>query len=411
MKVLYYDCFCGISGDMNLGALLDLGVDEDYLRQEISKLNLDTEYELHIKKDNKRGISGTRVDVVCHHNHEHHHNEAQTSHKSQNSHNNHEHRNLKDIENIIINSNLNDKVKNLSLAIFNKVAEAEAKVHGKPLYEVHFHEVGAVDSIIDIVGAAVCIEFLKVDKIMASSVQVGGGFVKCAHGIIPVPAPATVEILKNAPVKFGIVPFETTTPTGAAILAANVCTFTDHMTLSIEKVGYGIGHRELEIPNVLRIYLGYQDRDEAREEQYILETNIDDMNPELYGYIEEKLFAQGALDVFKSAITMKKGRAATKLSVLVKEIHEKSVVDVIFRETTSIGVRKYKVEKIMLPRDFIKINTKYGSVNVKNAYYQGEKVKYKPEFEDCKRIAIERNIPIAKVYQEVHKIMEADNNC
>ncbi|RYD01696.1 hypothetical protein N752_29410 [Desulforamulus aquiferis] len=416
MKVLYYDCFCGISGDMNLGALLDLGVDEDYLRQEISKLNLDTDYELHIKKDNKRGISGTRVDVVCHHNHEHHHhnhhhNEAQTSHKSQNSHNNHEHRNLKDIENIIINSNLNDKVKNLSLAIFNRVAEAEAKVHGKPLYEVHFHEVGAVDSIIDIVGAAVCIEFLKVDKIMASSVQVGGGFVKCAHGIIPVPAPATVEILKNAPVKFGIVPFETTTPTGAAILAANVGTFTDHMTLSIEKVGYGIGHRELEIPNVLRIYLGYQDRDEAREEQYILETNIDDMNPELYGYIEEKLFAQGALDVFKSAITMKKGRAATKLSVLVKEIHEKSVVDVIFRETTSIGVRKYKVEKIMLPRDFIKINTKYGSVNVKNAYYQGEKVKYKPEFEDCKRIAIERNIPIAKVYQEVHKIMEADNNC
>lgn len=425
MKVLYYDCFCGISGDMNLAALLNLGVDKDYLRRELSKLNLDTEYELHVKKDNKKGISGTRVDVFLknaayvhehgpqhpghqHDFHHHYHHEEQTCPKSDYDHGQHAHRNLKDIENILTNSSLNDRVKKVSLAIFMKVAEAEAKVHGKPLYEVHFHEVGAIDSIIDIVGAAVCLDYLKVDKIMASSVQVGGGLVKCAHGMMPVPAPATVEILKNIPMKSGIIPFETTTPTGAAILAANVDTFTDQMDLSVERIGYGIGHREFEIPNILRVYLGYEERDEKREDQYILETNIDDMNPELYGYIEEKLFAQGALDVFKTAITMKKGRAATKLSVLVAEQQEKNVLDVIFRETTSIGVRKYKVEKIMLPRNFVTINTKYGSVTIKNAYYQGEKVKYKPEYEDCKRISIEKNIPIARVYQEVYKMIEAD---
>jgi len=411
MKVLYYDCFCGISGDMNLGALLDLGVDEAYLRQELSKLNLDAEYELQVKKDLKKGISGTRVNVVLKnakheykHDHHHHHHEAQTGMESD-----HEHRNLKDIENIIINSSLSDKVKKLSQAMFMQVAEAEGKVHGKPLYEVHFHEVGAVDSIVDIVGAAVCLDYLQVDKIMASTVQLGGGFVKCAHGFIPIPAPATVEILKNVPVKSGIVPFETTTPTGAAILAANVVAFTDSMDFSVDKIGYGIGHREIEIPNVLRVYLGCENKSNKQEEQYILETNIDDMNPELFGYIEEKLFAQGALDVFKTAIYMKKGRAAIKLSVLVNEKQEENVLAVIFHETTSIGVRKYKVEKIMLQRDFVKISTQYGNVTVKNAYYQGEKVKYKPEYEDCKRIAAEKNMPIAKVYKEVYKMLEVND--
>lgn len=422
MKVLYYDCFCGISGDMNLGALLDLGVDEDYLRRELSKLNLDAEYELQVKKDNKNGISGTRVDVVLKnamhvhkhdhehvHEHHHHHHHELIGMEADNGHTHHAHRTFKDIENIIVNSALSDRVKKLSLDIFMKVAEAEAKVHGKPLYEVHFHEVGAVDSIVDIVGAAVCLDYLNVDEIMASSVQVGGGFVKCAHGIIPIPAPATVEILKDIPMKSGLVSFETTTPTGAAILAANVGVFTDQMDFSVEKIGYGIGHRELEIPNVLRIYLGYKDRNNTEEDQYILETNIDDMNPEFYEYIEEKLFAQGALDVFKTAISMKKGRLATKLSMLVNDEVEKNVLDIIFRETTSLGVRKYKVEKIMLQRKFVKISTSYGDVTVKNAYYQGEKVKYKPEYEDCKRIANEKNIPIEKVYREVYKIIE-DNS-
>lgn len=313
MKILYYDCFCGISGDMNLAALLDLGVDSDYIRRELSKLNLDSEYELIIKKDIKKGITGTRVDVVvkseeerhthhgqeAEHNHNHTHSqeaehsdthihahsqesehghthvhahseEAEHSHTHVHAHSqeaerhhhhehtHHGHRNLKDIEDIINASSLSEQVKIRSLQIFMKVAQAEAKVHGKSLYEVHFHEVGATDSIIDIVGAAIALDALKVDKVMASSIQLGGGFVKCAHGLIPVPAPATVEILQGIPVKTGIVNFETTTPTGAAILAASVDTFTDHIDFSIDKIGYGIGHRELNIPNVLRVYVSNQ---------------------------------------------------------------------------------------------------------------------------------------------------------
>ncbi len=420
MKVLYYDCFCGISGDMNLAALVDLGVDEVYLRRELAKLQLDDAYELQIKKADKKGISGTRVEVILKqepagHDHKHEH-QAHDQHSLQAEGKDaprHVHRNLKDIEKLILHSRLSDIVKKRSLAIFRKVAEAEAKVHNKPLYEVHFHEVGAVDSLIDIVGAAVCLEYLNVDKIMASSVQLGGGFVKCAHGTMPVPAPATAEILKYSPVKIGIVPFETTTPTGAAILAANVAEFTEQLNFAIEEIGYGIGHRDLEIPNVLRIYLGSvaeTEEPKIKNEQYILESNIDDMNPELYGYIEEKLFAQGALDVFKTAISMKKGRAATKLSVLVTAAKEEKVLEVIFRETTSIGIRKYPVEKIMMERDFVNVSTRYGTVTVKNAYYQGEKVKYKPEYEDCKRLASEKNIPIARVYQEVYKKIEADTD-
>lgn len=246
MRILYYDCFSGISGDMNLGAMLDLGVDRDYLASELSKLNLDHEFRISVYRDSRKGISGTKVDVILKHHHDHH----------DDHHHYHEHRNLHSIESIINSSSLNDNVKRLSLDMFGKVAEAEAKVHGKPLHEVHFHEVGALDSIVDIVGAAICFDFLKVDKVMSSAVELGGGFVKCAHGMIPVPAPATVEILKGIPVKAGVVPFETTTPTGAAILAASVDEFSEVKDFVIEKVGYGIGGSDTEIPNVLRAYLG-----------------------------------------------------------------------------------------------------------------------------------------------------------
>lgn len=397
MKILYYDCFSGISGDMNLGAMVDLGVDPAYLAGELSKLGVDSEYEISIKKDIKKGITGTKVDVILKEHHHHHEHE----HKHE-----HHHRHLKDIEQIINGSSLNVRVKKTSLDIFMKVAEAEAKVHGKSIQEVHFHEVGAIDSIVDIVGAAIALDYLKVDKVMASPVQVGGGFVKCAHGLIPVPAPATVEILKDIPIKSGLVPFETTTPTGAAILAAAAEEFTDRMEFSIEKIGYGLGTRDLEIPNVLRVYLGKMGNPEAVEDQYILETNIDDMNPELYSYVEERLFETGALDVFRTPIIMKKGRSAIKLSILVNEEKEKAVTEVVFRETTSIGIRKYKVEKIMLKRAFLTVKTRYGDVTVKSSYYQGEPVKYKAEYEDCKRIARAHNIPITKVYKEVDKVID-----
>lgn len=337
------------------------------------------------------------------HEHNHHHGDEEHHHDENNHSHEHHHRNLKDIEKIINSNDLSDKVKKLSIDMFMKVAEAEAKVHGKPLYEVYFHEVGAIDSIVDMVGAAICLDYLKVDKIIASPVQVGGGFVKCAHGLMPVPAPATVEILKNIPINAGIVQFETTTPTGAAILATNVEEFTQMVDFSIKKIAYGIGHRELEIPNVLRVYLGEKESSEKVREHYILETNIDDMNPELYGYVEEKLFEAGALDVFKTPIFMKKGRPGIKLSVLTNEKVEKDALDVIFEETTSIGVRKYKVEKIMLNRDFSKVKTEYGDITIKKSYYKGKLVKYKPEYEECKTIAKEKNISINKVYKAFYK--------
>ncbi|KGG79869.1 hypothetical protein Y919_09510 [Caloranaerobacter azorensis H53214] len=404
MKILYYDCFSGISGDMNLGAMIDLGVDKEYLINELSKLNLDSEYEIRIRRENKKGIDGTKVDVILKNKYDHSHNHTHS----------HTHRNLKDIEDIINSSSLNENVKKLSIDMFIKIAQAEAKVHGKSLYEVHFHEVGAVDSIVDIVGAAICIDYLKVDKIMASHVQVGGGFVNCAHGLIPVPAPATVEILKGIPIKSGIVPFETTTPTGAAILAVNVDEFTDEMNFTIEKIGYGIGSRDLKIPNVLRVYIARENEKkieyDLHNKQYILETNIDDMNPEIYSYIEKKLFDKGALDVFRTPIIMKKGRMAVKLSVLVNEKDIKAIQEVIFRETTSIGIRKYEVEKIMLERDFSKISTNYGEVTVKNSYYKGERIKSKPEYEDCRRLAEENNVPIGEIYREVYKRIEDVSN-
>lgn len=435
VRILYYDCFSGISGDMNLGAMIDLGVDKDYLLGELNKLNL-TGYKIEITTDNRKGITGTKVKVRLaseevdeahnhshghdnhHHDHEHdhhhhkqHHEEVNHSHMEKE----HVHRNLKDIEEIIDRSLLNDRVKQLSKRIFLKVAEAEAKIHGKPLLEVHFHEVGALDSIVDIIGAAICLDYMKVDKVMAASVELGGGFVKCAHGRFPVPAPATAEILKGVPVKLGAVPFETTTPTGAAILAATVDEFTDKREFTIEKIAYGVGHRDTEIPNVLRIYLGeieekstlsqvaVEDEGKAYEGASILECNIDDMNPELYDYVMEGLFSLGAMDVFLTPIIMKKGRPGTKLSVLCSEELGRAATEFILRETTTLGVRKYAVEKTMLKREFSKINTAYGKVSVKTSLLNGEKIKSKPEYDECKRIAKEKNIPINLVYEEVLK--------
>jgi uncharacterized protein (TIGR00299 family) protein len=408
MKILYYDCFCGISGDMNLGALIDLGVDSNYLREELRKLKMDEPFELKIEKTLKKGISGTKVDVILNGQSDHpahHHHHEQEHGKNHHHHHHPTHRNLADIETIIDASTLNRHVKEQAKAIFRKVAEAEAKVHGKALNDVHFHEVGATDSIVDIVGAAICLDYLKVDKIMSSTVQLGGGFVVCAHGKIPIPAPATVEILQKKPIKTGLVNFETTTPTGAAILAATVSEFTDQCEFDITKIGYGIGNRDLEIPNVLRVFLGESKTSEDKEIQIMIETNIDDMNPEVYDYLEEKLFEKGALDVFKTPIIMKKGRPATLLSILANKQSETEILDILFKETTSLGIRKYDVEKIMLKRQIITVTTNFGAIHVKKAFYQNGFTKYKAEYEDCKQAAIKYKVSIGEVYAEVEKKM------
>lgn len=425
MRILYYDCFSGISGDMNLAALLDLGVDGKYLISELAKLNVEG-YDIHINKDIKSGISGTKVDVIL----------EEQNHKKNYDHSCHFNRNLKDVENIINSSNLNSKVKNISLEIFKKVAQAEAKVHNKPLNEIHFHEVGAVDSIVDIVGAAICFDYLSVDKVESSKVEVGKGFVKCAHGILPVPAPATAEILQNVPIK-AEVPFEATTPTGAAILSYFSSRYTENKNFKIDKIGYGIGHRDNDgIPNVLRVFLGevipeekyikyknfnenknhrieyisvngekldeydFNDKDYKVEDIQVIECNIDDMNPEMYQCIMDMLLQNGASDVYLTPIIMKKERPAVKLTVLYKSKVEEKIRDIILTQTTTLGFRKYRMQRNILNRNFTKVATKYGEVSVKNAYYKGKKIKSKIEYEDCKKLALKNKIGINDVYKE-----------
>ncbi len=384
MKILYYDCFSGISGDMNLGAMLDLGVDASCLKEALKKLRLDG-YELRIRRDERRGIGGTRVEVLL---------PSVDSSPIR--------RNYRDIVHLVEKSGLAGEIQNTALAIFTKIAEGEAKIHGCKPEEVHFHEVGAVDSIVDIVGAAICLEFLKVDRILSSPVEVGGGFVRCAHGVLPVPAPATAEILRGIPLKTGAVPFETTTPTGAAILAATVDCFTDRMDFTPGKIGYGIGQRDTEIPNVLRIFLGEMEADRAGEEvtvqaAWMVECNLDDMSPELYEPVMEALLRKGALDVFLTPILMKKSRPAVTLSVLCDPEKVKEVEEVLWLQTTTFGLRSYRVEKTMLKRTFSRVETKYGPVSLKQAWYCGRRIKSKAEYEDCKRLAEEKGVSVREI--------------
>jgi len=387
-KILFYDCFAGISGDMNLGALVDLGVDPDYLSRELEKLNI-RGFRLEVSRDIRKGISGTKVTVVVDHPE------------------NEKHRHLSHIEQLINDSSLSDNIKKTSLAIFNRVAEAEARVHNISKEEVHFHEVGALDSIADIVGAAICQAYLKVDEIQASPLQLGGGFIKCAHGMMPVPAPATAEIVKNIPVKTGIVDYEATTPTGAAILAATVDHFVSGMDLVVHRTGYGIGQRDGEIPNVLRVYLAGEGssstEDVEEEEAVMLECNLDDMNPEWYTHVTELLFDAGAADVFMVPIVMKKSRPGHMLSVLCAIELAGRMKEILFRETTSIGLRTNTVKKSMLRREVVKIKTKYGVIDVKRSFYDGKVVNEKPEFEQCRRLAGEHGVTLEEIRKEVYK--------
>jgi uncharacterized protein (TIGR00299 family) protein len=408
MKILYYDCFAGISGDMNLGAMIDLGVEVDYLKKELGKLPVHG-YELKVERDIRKGISGTRVQVIIDdhhqhmHNHDHHHDKVKDHHH---------HNSYLEIKQMITASNLDNKVKDLSLAIFAKVADAEASIHNKPIDDVHFHEVGAIDSIIDIVGAAICINQLAPDIIQSSTIELGGGTVHCAHGVYPVPAPATSEIVKKIPVRKGTVDYEATTPTGAAILAACVNEFTDKADFTILKTGYGIGTKDSTIPNVLRVFLceSTSDHKTITVPSFIIECNIDDMNPEFYDYIIDSLFSAGAKDVFITPIIMKKSRPAVKLSILCTPDAENRVNEVLFRETSTIGIRKYAIDKTMLERKIEQVSTRFGEVRVKLAFYQGVCIKSKPEYDDCIKIARLKNMPISQVYHEVEKVLSKKND-
>jgi len=387
-KILFYDCFAGISGDMNLGALVDLGVPVQYLEAQLGKLNIEG-LRLEVQPDMRKGISGTKVTVLI----ENPENEK--------------HRHLRHIEELVHNSTLSDPVKEKALDIFMKVAEAEAKVHNIDIQKVHFHEVGALDSIADIVGAAICQEYLEVDEIHASPVQLGGGFVKCAHGMMPVPAPATAEIVTDLPVKTGLVDYEATTPTGAAILAATVDRYSSAMELVVRKTGYGIGQRDGDIPNVLRVYLvedsDPQIADLSVEEAIMLECNMDDMNPEWYSHLSDILFDAGAADVFVTPIIMKKSRPGHMLSVLCRQSCVEGMKEILFRESSSIGLREYVIKKNVLRREMVKLKMKYGEIEVKRSYFGGRVVNEKPEFEQLRRLAMKHGVTLEEVRKEVYK--------
>lgn len=387
MKILYYDCFAGISGDMNLGALVDLGVDAEYLTAELGKLNIEG-FRLEVKPDLRRGISGTKVDVIVE------------------NPDNEKHRHLRHVEEIVNNSTLSDTVKTTALKIFRLIAEAEAKVHNIDIQRVHFHEVGALDSIADIVGAAICLDYLKVDKVLSSPIQLGGGTVKCAHGIMPVPAPATALIVQGLPVKTGLVNHEATTPTGAAILAATVDVFTQHIDVPIVKTAYGIGNRDSEVPNVLRVYL-LDDQAETSDvetvEAVLLESNIDDMNPEHYDFILEQLFEAGASDAWLVPMIMKKSRPAVVLSVLCQPALVDVLKTILFTHSTSLGIRESQLKKHMLQRSEITVETDLGPVRVKQSYFNGKLVRSKPEAEDCKKLAREHGLRVVEVERLVLK--------
>lgn len=390
MKILYYDCFAGISGDMNLGALIDLGVDAEYLKNELSKLKIDG-FRLEVNTDQRRGITGTKAEVII----ENRENEK--------------HRHLRHVEEIVNNSSLPEQVKRNALKIFDLVAEAEAKVHNISKQQVHFHEVGALDSIADIVGAAICLDYLKVDKVMASSIQLGGGTVKCAHGIMPVPAPATAEIVKNIPVKTGLVNHEATTPTGAAILVAIVDEFTDSISFPIQKTAYGIGQRDHEVPNVLRVYLletANETADVSTETASLLEANIDDMNPEHYDYLLEQLLQAGASDAWLTPIIMKKSRPAVQLSVLSPVKLVSQLKQLIFTHSTSIGLREYSVQKSMLRREERIVQTTLGPVRIKQSFFNGQRVRWKAEAEDCRQLASQHKLSLQAIEEEISKQLE-----
>lgn len=382
MKILYYDCFSGISGDMNLGAMIDLGVDENYLRNELEKLNLHG-WELIIEKDQRHGISGTKVTV------------KQTHHE-------HVHRHLSDIEKIINNSKLDEKTKDLSKKIFLKVAEAEALVHGVSTDKVHFHEVGAIDSIVDTVGAAICFNALDIDAVFVGPVELGGGFVNCSHGKLPVPAPATAEIIKGLEVTRGGTGFEATTPTGAAIIASLGTHLNNLPSFRIHKTGYGVGQKDDPgIPNMLRVFLGESEESQKGHDALLLQCNIDDMNPEFYDHISEKLFKSGAADVYISNITMKRGRPGNVINVICEKGREDIIKEIIFTESTSVGLRTIPFRKDTLVRKFEQINTIYGQVTIKRSFYKGREVSCKPEYSECKRIAEERGLPVKEVYNKI----------
>ena len=383
MKLAYFDCFSGISGDMTLGALVDAGVDPTHLRSELDRLCVPG-WQITSEKVWKNGMAATHVKV---------HAEDQQKHRS-----------LTDILGILRDSQLAQSVRDRSMLVFQKLGAAEAQVHNVPVDKIHFHEVGAVDAIVDIVGACVGFAALGINKFACSPLNVGGGTAKMAHGILPVPAPATAALLQGKPTYSNGVQRELVTPTGAAIVATLCDSFGPQPPMTVASIGYGAGSADLEgQPNVLRIMVG----DAAEkvvpgydEEIAVIEANLDDMNPQIYGYVLEKALAAGAFDVYTTPVQMKKNRPGTLLTILCTPQDTNTLMSLIFAETTTFGARTYRAQRRTLPRESVNVSTTYGDVRVKLSRVNGRILHVAPEYDDCRKLAAEKDVPLQQVISE-----------
>jgi len=397
MKLAYFDCFSGISGDMTLGALVDAGLPVEELRAGLGGLQMPG-WELGAEKVWKNGMSATYVTV-----------KTQDSPK---------HRSLSVILDILENSMLARPVANMATAIFRKLGEAEATVHDVPIEKIHFHEVGAVDAIVDIVGACIGFHALEIEKFACSALNVGGGTAKMAHGVLPVPAPATARLLQGLPTYSNGVQKELVTPTGAAIVATLCEAYGPQPGMKVSSIGYGAGTADLEgQPNVVRIMIGEEVAAAGAqtampgwdEEISVIEANLDDMNPQIYGHFQERALAAGALDVYATPVQMKKNRPGVLLTVLCKPTDAEALVSMIFAETTTFGVRSHVAQRRTLPRERVHVATAYGEVRVKISRVNGQIRHVVPEFDDCRKLAVEKNVPLQMVIGAALRSYESKN--
>jgi uncharacterized protein (TIGR00299 family) protein len=382
MKTLYFDCFAGASGDMILGAMVAAGVDPLALREQLSRLSLQG-FSVEFVNVDRSGLSATYARV-------------ETAHE-------HAHRHLADIMKIIHDSRLSEGVKQRATKIFTRLAEAEARVHNEPVEHVHFHEVGALDAIVDVVGASICFELLSVDRFVSSPLHVGGGTVEMAHGRFPVPPPAVAELLKGVPFYSTDIKGELLTPTGAAIITTMCDEYGPIPQMTVEQTGYGAGTREYDkFPNVLRVFLGETGPSAVGDETLLMiETNIDDVSPQIIGHVMDRAFELGALDCYFTPVQMKKNRPGVLLSILCDILKKEAVMELLFTETTTLGVRSYEVERRALAREIVSVETRYGPIDVKVAHLNGHVVNEMPEFEQCRLAARKAGVPLKVVEEAV----------
>jgi len=384
MKTLYFDCFAGASGDMILGAMVAAGVDPDALREQLSLLNVEG-FEIDFETTDRSGLSATYARVV-------------TTDQSK-------HRHLSHIRRIIEESGVTQAAKDLSLRIFTRLAEAEARVHNEPIEKVHFHEVGALDAIVDVVGAAICFDLLQIDRFVSSPLHVGSGMVQMAHGRFPIPPPAVTELLRGVPFYSGDIKGELLTPTGAAIITTVCSEYGPIPSIKIDRTGYGAGTREYDdFPNVLRVLIGETETvDAAPERLWMIETNLDDASPQIIGHVMDRVFELGALDCYFTPVQMKKNRPGVLLSVLCEATQKESLMNLLFTETTTLGIRSYEVTRRALRRSVVRVETPYGPIDVKVAHLDGRVVNEMPEFEQCRQAAAKTGVPLKVIEEAARK--------